>query len=137
MRNELRNRIRTNRRGVITAVGLPLIVALAVLSNLPSAEGGATTAQPATGEEIEAVVGNEVSDAGIPGAALAIVRDGDVTAVTAFGVADGRGRRVSPETPFVIGSLTKSITALAILQLADAGAVDLDAPAQRYLPEFT
>ena len=42
----------------------------------------------------------------------------------------------TPQTPFFIGSLTKSITALAVMQLVEAGKVELDAPVQRYLPWF-
>ncbi|MBN1219504.1 MAG: beta-lactamase family protein, partial [Anaerolineae bacterium] len=41
-----------------------------------------------------------------------------------------------PQTPFFIGSLTKSFTALAVMQLVEAGKIDLDAPVQHYLPWF-
>jgi CubicO group peptidase (beta-lactamase class C family) len=41
---------------------------------------------------------------------------------------------VTSQTPFLIGSVTKSFTALAIMQLSEAGGVQLDAPMQRYLP---
>ena len=41
---------------------------------------------------------------------------------------------MTPQTPFLIGSVTKSFTALAIMQLSEAGRVQLDAPVQRYLP---
>jgi CubicO group peptidase (beta-lactamase class C family) len=78
-----------------------------------------------------------VRDAGIPGAAIAVVQDGRIVHEHAFGVADAAGRPVTPQTPFVIGSLTKSLTALAVGQLVEHGLVDLDAPARRYLPEFT
>ena len=40
------------------------------------------------------------------------------------------------DTAFVIGSTSKSFTALAVMQQVDAGAVDLDAPVRRYVPEF-
>ena len=53
-----------------------------------------------------------------------------------FGIADRTGRVVTVRTPFLIASMTKSFTALAIMQLVEAGEVDLDAPAQRYLPWF-
>ena len=46
------------------------------------------------------------------------------------------GRRVTPQTPFLLGSTSKSFTALAAMQLVDAGRLDLDAPARRYVPEF-
>ena len=57
-----------------------------------------------------------------------------------FGVADplvGKtSGAVTPQTPFVLESLSKSFTALAIMQLVEAGKLDLDAPVQRYLPWF-
>jgi CubicO group peptidase (beta-lactamase class C family) len=48
---------------------------------------------------------------------------------------DGRGAPVTPRTPFRVGSLTKSFTAAAVLQLVDAGRVALDAPVRDYLPD--
>ena len=53
-----------------------------------------------------------------------------------FGQADPAGRPVTPQTPFLIASLGKSMTALAVMQLVEAGHVELDAPVQRYLPWF-
>ena len=43
---------------------------------------------------------------------------------------------MTPQTPFIIGSVAKSFTALAIMQLVEANKIDLDAPVQRYLPWF-
>ena len=54
----------------------------------------------------------------------------------AFGIADGSGRLVTPQTPFFTGSTGKSFTSLAIMQLVEAGKVTLDAPVQTYLPWF-
>jgi CubicO group peptidase (beta-lactamase class C family) len=53
-----------------------------------------------------------------------------------FGRADEGGRAATPQTPFFIGSNSKSFTALAVMQLAEAGKVDLDAPVQRCIPWF-
>ena len=78
----------------------------------------------------------EVADAGYPGASVAIVRDGRLERVHVIGQADATGRPVTPDTPFVIGSLSKSLTSLAILRLVDSGAVDLDAPSRDVLPGF-
>ena len=52
------------------------------------------------------------------------------------GRASPGGEAPTPQTPFFIGSLTKSITALGLMQLVEAGKVELDAPVQRYLPWF-
>ena len=53
-----------------------------------------------------------------------------------YGTANAQGDPATPQTPWPMGSVTKSFTALAIRQLADAGKVNLDAPLQDYLPEF-
>lgn len=74
---------------------------------------------------------------GIPGMALGIVRGSEVLDLRGFGVADSFRRSVTPQTPFAIGSITKSFTALAVMQLAEAGRIALDAPVQEYLPWFT
>jgi CubicO group peptidase (beta-lactamase class C family) len=56
--------------------------------------------------------------------------------VQGYGVADGTGRAMTPDTPFLIASLSKSITALGIMQLVEEGKINLDAPVQTYLPWF-
>jgi CubicO group peptidase (beta-lactamase class C family) len=72
----------------------------------------------------------------IPGLALGIVQDGQIVHLQGFGEADSTGRAVTPQTPFNLGSVTKSFTALAVMQLVEAGKIDLDAPVQQYLPWF-
>lgn len=68
-----------------------------------------------------------------PGMAYAVVRGDQVLLQGAWGV-DGDGRPMTAQTPFLLGSTSKSFTALAVTQLARAGRVDLDAPARTYLP---
>ena len=90
---------------------------------------------PSTDAAIDAWFDAERRDAGIPGAAVVVVRDGVVHAA-GFGTADASGRPVDARTPFLLGSVSKGITALAVAQLAERGAIDLDSPVRRYLPEF-
>jgi len=85
---------------------------------------------------IERYVTSEMARLRIPGLALGIVHCDRIVATRGFGLADSSGRAVTAQTPFYIGSLTKSITALAIMQLVEAGRIDLDAPVQKYLPWF-
>lgn len=84
---------------------------------------------------IDAFVAGERQASGIPGVALAIVQLGSPAHVRGFGD-DGRGNAIGADTPFPIGSLTKSFTALMVRQAIDAGQLDADAPVQRYLPWF-
>jgi len=85
---------------------------------------------------IDAYVTEQMNNLGIPGMALGIVQGGQIAHVQGFGVADSSGRTVTPQTPFYIGSVTKPFTALAVMQLVEAGKIDLDAPVQTYLPWF-
>lgn len=84
--------------------------------------------------EVESVLAGQLSSSGIPGGAYVIVGGDGTTAGGAGTTADGR--KVSASTPFVIGSTTKSFTALAVLQLVDSGDVDLDAAVGDYVPEL-
>ena len=85
---------------------------------------------------------NEMLDAHrIPGMVLAVVRDGAVVHSAGYGrsgltAEDGSARAMLPDTPVRIGSATASFTALALLQLAERGEVDLDVPVSTYLPSF-
>ncbi len=72
----------------------------------------------------------------IPGTAVTIVKGDRIVYLKGYGQADPSGRPVTPQTPFIIGSITKPFTALAVMQLVEAGKVQLDAPVQRYLPWF-
>lgn len=74
--------------------------------------------------------------AGIPGASLSVLVDGEThTLVT--GVADvGTGEPVTPDTLFQTGSITKVHTAIAIMRLVEEGAIDLDAPVVELLDGF-
>ena len=72
----------------------------------------------------------------IPGLSLAIIEGDKIVHQSGFGRARPGGEVPTAQTPFFIGSLTKSITALAVMQLVEGGKVELDAPIQRYLPWF-
>lgn len=81
-------------------------------------------------EAVDGYLAAELAKARVPGAAAQVVTADGVLLDRTYGTlpADRRG--------FVIGSLTKSLTALAVLQLVDAGRLELDAPAARWLPEL-
>ncbi len=84
---------------------------------------------------IDAYIEKEMREVHIPGLALGIVHNDELVHLRGFGDA-GEGRPVTPQTPFILASASKSFTALAIMQLVESGRVDLDAPVQRYLPDF-
>ena len=71
----------------------------------------------------------------VPGAAIAIVSGGRIVHLGGYG-RSADGSPVSGETPMRIASLSKSFTALAVMQLVRAGRIRLDAPVRTYLPSF-
>ncbi len=74
---------------------------------------------------------------GTPGLSVAVTDRTRTLRVITLGYANrDASQPVTPQTRFAIGSITKSMTALALLQLHDAGRVDLNAPVPRYLPWF-
>ncbi len=94
------------------------------------------TSSGASYDAIDAYIKQQMHRLNIPGASLAIVEGDQIVHNRGFGRARPGGEVPSPQTPFFIGSLTKSITALAVMQLVETGKVELDAPIQRYLPWF-
>lgn len=86
---------------------------------------------------IDTYIKDQMKQLGIPGMALGIVHEDQIIHLQGFGEADSTGQLVTPQTPFQIGSLTKSFTALAVMQLVEAGKTALDAPVQKYIPWFT
>lgn len=72
------------------------------------------------------------------GLAIGVIRDGRPHLVLSHGLADiASGTPVSEDTVFRIGSVTKTFTAIAVMQLAEQGLVELDAPAGDYLRAYT
>ena len=83
------------------------------------------------GPELERELGRLVRAAqaeGLPGITAAVVRDGRVLWADAVGLADVSGERVTPDHQHRIGSITKTFTAVAVMQLRDAGLLALDDP---------
>ena len=71
----------------------------------------------------------------LPSVAAAVVRKGETIWSNAVGVADyDEDREATPATQYRIGSITKTFTATAIMQLRDAGALDLDDRLEQHLP---
>ncbi|MCX7174500.1 MAG: serine hydrolase [Proteobacteria bacterium] len=111
-----------------------LIAGLAVLAWLGAASASAAPDEQ-DGRLLDDLIGKYVSPEGAPGAAAVLVRrDGRVT-LRGYGMADlAKKRVVNPETTvFRIGSISKTFTAIAILQLLDEGKIALEADANKYL----
>jgi CubicO group peptidase (beta-lactamase class C family) len=87
-------------------------------------------------DAVDSFVKEQMRRLHIPGASLAIVEGDQIVHIRGFGLARPAGEVPTSQTPFFIGSITKSFTALAVMQLVEAGKIGLDAPVQHYLPWF-
>ena len=97
-------------------------------------EGASPEGLEPTGDELaarmDAYLAANFPRAGAPGLAVAVVDAGGVRYLRTFGDCP------DADALFVVGSLSKSFTAVAVMQLVEQGAVDLDAPASRYAPGY-
>ena len=85
---------------------------------------------------LDAFLQDQLDAVGIPGAAVAVVRDGVQVHSAAFGRADEAERPMTARTPVLLASTSKSLTAIAVMQQVEAGRLKLDEPVQTYLPWF-
>ena len=73
----------------------------------------------------------------VPGVAIAVVEKGELEWPTGFGFADLENNAPTSEhTLFRLGSISKSLTAVAAVELSERGELDLDAPVEKYCPRF-
>ena len=86
---------------------------------------------------LEPLIRQALADFGVPGLALGIVKGDTLVYAKGFGVRNAETREpVTPESLFHMASISKPFVATAIMQLAEAGNLDLDAPVRTYLPYF-
>jgi len=89
---------------------------------------------PAPADEDAAIL-QAMASAKIPGAAVLIIRDGQVESSKGYGVTDPvAGRAVTPDTIFTIASISKTVTATALMTLYEQGGFGLDDDINNYLP---
>lgn len=86
----------------------------------------------------EEYMSRKMEEERIAGAAVAVSRHGELLFQKGFGVRDLETKEpVTPDTVFGIASVTKSFTAMAVMQLAEEGKLSIEDPVNAYLPEFS
>ncbi|GHO56607.1 serine hydrolase [Ktedonobacter robiniae] len=86
--------------------------------------------------QIQARVSELLSEYGIPSAAIGVLHDGEITDFAAGVKNLSTEESATTDTIYQCGSMTKTWTALAFMQLVDEGKVGLDEPVRTYLPGF-
>ena len=123
-------------RGTITTVAMILWCACAPRQATETAQPTDDSLSPAA-RSVERFITDTMRILGAPGASICVMRDGRIAWSRAFGLADlEQSVPATTETRFRIGSVSKSLTSVAIGRLVQDGQLDLDSPVQRYVPGF-
>jgi CubicO group peptidase (beta-lactamase class C family) len=134
-----------NRIGPTTGRLLAVILAVYTASAAALAQGLPVAAKPEdlgfSAERLDRITARfqeEVDGSKIPGAVIEIARDGKVAYLHAFGFQD-RDKKIPMQIGalFRLASLSKPLTSVAAMMLAEEGKLDLAAPIAKYLPEFS
>jgi CubicO group peptidase (beta-lactamase class C family) len=140
----------TTRREFLKNTAGTGVAALASISSLEAADMKTPQKTPATpaansyaqqlrpiAERLKAVLNNPALTANVAGAVVGVSIGGEEL-VLAHGSANlNTNQPFTEDTGFLLGSVTKTLTTTVLLRLVERGLVDLDAPAKRYVPEFT
>jgi CubicO group peptidase (beta-lactamase class C family) len=119
-------------RGLLSLAALFLVASCATHRPPSSSETQGGAAADAVDDYLHAVVEKNQ----VPGMALAIVRDGRIERLSAYGLADLESEaKVGLETSFQIASATKVFTGTLVMLLVQEGKLDLDKPLSQYLPD--
>src|ERR1700678_2138396 len=131
--NYVRASLCTRVAAVTLAATLTLLLQVTGIHASEAAQASDATAFA----EVDRIFADYVLDSHIPGLVYGIVADGKLVYVRGLGVQDLESNRpVTPNTLFRIASMTKAFTALTVLTLRDSGKLQLDAPAETYVPEL-
>lgn len=124
--------MRTRLSAAIIAIGF-------AVTTTPVLPAHAVPARPAetrvTPEAIDAYARHAMKASGVPGMSLVVTRGRRVVHAAGYGH-DSAGRPVTARTPMRVASLSKSVTAAAVMTLVDEGRIALDRPVAAQMPEF-
>lgn len=112
------------------------MVILLLMSMLISVWCRSTVAVPDLRQQVDDYIHQQMQKMRIPGIGLGIVIGGQIYYAQGYGVANSDGVAVTKDTPFLLASLSKSFTALAVMQLVEQGKLELDTPVRQYIPWF-
>ncbi|RCV51755.1 serine hydrolase [Marinitenerispora sediminis] len=115
--------------------GAVLAAAFLLAAAAPPAHARTGERQADLPAAVDAAVAEYRAATGLPGAAVAVTHGTEAVHLAGYGSTPS-GAAVTERTPMAVASVSKSFTALAVLQLVDEGRVDLDAPVRDHLPEF-
>jgi CubicO group peptidase (beta-lactamase class C family) len=119
------------RSAGLAAVGLALVLACLAAPAVAKAP-----LPPEMNTKIHDYVAGGLAELKVPGAAVVTVGPEGIEYEEGFGITGPGGSPVTPQTPFHVASLSKELTAIAVMQLIQSGDLELEATVHSYLPWF-
>jgi serine beta-lactamase-like protein LACTB, mitochondrial len=114
-----------------------IVLACSLLSVYATAQETQPKLSPEKQSQIESAVSKFMASTHVPGVSVAIVENGAFEWAQGFGFADLENNAPASEhTLYRLGSISKSLTATAAMELVERGKLDLDVPVQKYCPVF-
>jgi CubicO group peptidase (beta-lactamase class C family) len=121
----------------LRAIGVALGLATAPAAAAQSRPAAQAALPPDQIAQIDAAVARYLTDTRAPGAAVAVVRGGEIAYLKGHGLSDlERLTPATPQTVWRLASVSKPITAAAVLQLAEQGRMGLDVAVGTYVPDL-
>ncbi|MGE5633403.1 MAG: serine hydrolase domain-containing protein [Caulobacteraceae bacterium] len=122
---------------IITAFAITFFAAASLVLYLPDRKIGPHSSTEVFAAYLDLRVPKLMRLYGIPGASIALVRDGRIVYTAAFGCANRKsGKKITADMPMRVQSISKSVTAWAVLKLVEEGKLNLDDPAEKYLKDW-
>src|SRR6185369_6043924 len=115
-----------------------LLIIAVILLSLSSVAHAQADLLPELRDKIDRVAADALAKSGVPSASVAVVKDGKIVYLKAYGSA-----RLEPNTPatsgmrYSIGSISKQFTAVAMLLLQEQGKLSLDDKVGKFIPDLT
>ncbi len=105
---------------------------------MPTETGSHGAGRPPNAEALEAFLEEEIRKSAVPGLSVAVVRSDRLVWTRGFGFADlATSVPATPSTTYLWFSMTKIVTATAVLQLVERADLDLDSPVTEYFADFS
>lgn len=121
-------------RGVRGWLFLALLLPCGLFAQSDDSPGGGADPFADLGDFVRDLVSRQLESRKIAGAVVSIVKDGAVLLSEAYGLANvENGESMRPDTIVRIAAITKTLTAIAVMQLVEAGSLDLDQDVNQYL----
>lgn len=118
-------------------VGIPAAVGAAEPGASAGLAAAAARTYPATIADARAAARKLLADSGASSLSVSFVDGARVAWHETFGVVDASGTKPAEATMYGLGSVSKTVLAVAVMRLVDAGKVSLDAPVVRYVTDFS